>query len=222
MQRTDFVPDGRRAALFGLTLRSTTGRQRPVVNVDAHSELMSAYPWGWTTPDAADVQPAGHRVVTPEGRLVFHRTDPRGWAARSSDAPRRSRSTSGTGTGFRGPQEPPVDLPVGRPGARALRRQRVRQGRGRPAALPARHPAGRQRDALDRASPARTSGPAAATSELDAALARPGRRARSEDRRAASRSRAARRSTCRATGSSSRASSGASRTWPTRCSRRTT
>ena len=31
VQRTDFVPDGRRAALFGLTLRSTSGRQRPVM-----------------------------------------------------------------------------------------------------------------------------------------------------------------------------------------------
>ena len=47
------MPDGRRAALFGLTLRWTGGRQPPTVKVDAHSELMSAYPWGWATAPSA-------------------------------------------------------------------------------------------------------------------------------------------------------------------------
>jgi hypothetical protein len=48
--RTDFVPDGRRAVEFGLTL--TASNSAPfTLNVDAHSELMDAYPWGFTTPD---------------------------------------------------------------------------------------------------------------------------------------------------------------------------
>jgi hypothetical protein len=51
VERTDFVPDGTRATLVGLTLTSPQPRTVPVA-LDAHSELMSAYPWGWTTPNA--------------------------------------------------------------------------------------------------------------------------------------------------------------------------
>src|SRR5690349_123591 len=49
--RTDFAPHGRRAADF--RLKPTTPSQAATVNlnVDAHSELMGAYPWGFTTPD---------------------------------------------------------------------------------------------------------------------------------------------------------------------------
>jgi hypothetical protein len=57
LQRTDFVPDGRRAALFGLRMTNPAGTDRTVtVRVDAHSELMAAYPWGFNgvTPNAAD------------------------------------------------------------------------------------------------------------------------------------------------------------------------
>jgi len=47
--RTDLAPDGQRAGLVGLRLdadRATTLH----LAVDAHSELMKAYPWGETTP----------------------------------------------------------------------------------------------------------------------------------------------------------------------------
>ncbi|MEU6574751.1 hypothetical protein [Streptomyces sp. NPDC046805] len=48
--RTDFAPDGLRAGLVGLTL--TTRHDSTVkLAVDAHSELMDSYPWGWTQPD---------------------------------------------------------------------------------------------------------------------------------------------------------------------------
>jgi hypothetical protein len=51
VERTDFVPDGIRATLVGLTLKS--GKAKTVkLDVDAHSELMPAYPWGGTTPNA--------------------------------------------------------------------------------------------------------------------------------------------------------------------------
>jgi len=53
VRRTDFVPDGVRATLVGLTLSSATAKTVSL-DVDAHSELMSSYPWGWTTPSAAD------------------------------------------------------------------------------------------------------------------------------------------------------------------------
>ncbi len=48
--RTDFAPDGRRAVEFGLTLTASNNATFKL-NVDAHSELMDAYPWGFTTPD---------------------------------------------------------------------------------------------------------------------------------------------------------------------------
>src|SRR5689334_7524271 len=54
--RTDFVPDGRRAALFGLKLTNTGAARTVSLSVDAHSELMGQYPWGFTgvTPNASD------------------------------------------------------------------------------------------------------------------------------------------------------------------------
>ena len=54
LSRTDFVPDGRRAALFGLTLTNPgNAAKTTTVKVDARSELMPSYPWAWTTPGAA-------------------------------------------------------------------------------------------------------------------------------------------------------------------------
>ena len=57
LQRTDFAPDGRRAVLFGLQMTNLSGSDKTTtVKVDAHSELMSAYPWGFSgvTPNASD------------------------------------------------------------------------------------------------------------------------------------------------------------------------
>jgi len=51
LTRTDFAPDGRRAVEIGLTLSAGSQAANVNLNVDAHSELMSAYPWGFTTPD---------------------------------------------------------------------------------------------------------------------------------------------------------------------------
>jgi hypothetical protein len=57
VQRTELAPDADRAALFGLKLTNPTAADKTVtVKVDAHSELMTAYPWGFTgvTPNASD------------------------------------------------------------------------------------------------------------------------------------------------------------------------
>jgi hypothetical protein len=72
LSRTDFAPDGRRAALFGLRVRNP-GKARTVrVKVDARSELMSHYPWTWTTPsaDAFNLQDDGE-YDPALGALVF-------------------------------------------------------------------------------------------------------------------------------------------------------
>src|SRR3954467_9616209 len=47
--RTDVAPDGLRAGLVALRLDASTATTLPIA-VDAHSELMKAYPWGETTP----------------------------------------------------------------------------------------------------------------------------------------------------------------------------
>jgi hypothetical protein len=74
LQRTDFVPDGPRAALFRLRLTNPGGASRTVtVKVDAHSELMTEYPWGFTgvTPNAADNLPDTAQYDEAAGTLVF-------------------------------------------------------------------------------------------------------------------------------------------------------
>jgi hypothetical protein len=57
LSRTDFAPDGRRAVLFGLHVTNPGTSTRTVtVDVDAHSELMTSYPWGFdnVVPHARD------------------------------------------------------------------------------------------------------------------------------------------------------------------------
>jgi hypothetical protein len=56
VERTDFVPDGRRGALFGLTITNPGTARTATLSVDAHSELMGQYPWGFggVTPNASD------------------------------------------------------------------------------------------------------------------------------------------------------------------------
>ncbi len=77
VRRTDVVPDGRRGVLFGLTLGNPGGARTVKLSVDAHSELMSQYPWGFSgvTPNASDNLPDhgsydGHRLAfTDDGAL---------------------------------------------------------------------------------------------------------------------------------------------------------
>ena len=47
VERTDFAPDGVRAGLFGLKLTNPGAARTVTVMVDAHSELLTSYPWGF-------------------------------------------------------------------------------------------------------------------------------------------------------------------------------
>ena len=117
--RTDFVPDGRRAVEFGLTLTAPSQAANVDLNVDAHSELMSAYPWGFTTPDQSlfnlpdTASFNGQQLVfeakgtPPVANATFHN-----WATVAGAAGLTPVSHA-TGTDFRGPQDPPVICPVG-------------------------------------------------------------------------------------------------------------
>src|SRR5215213_11038762 len=60
LRRTDVVPDGVRGALLGLKLTNPSKNKKTLkVMVDAHSELMTQYPWGFdgTVPNASDNRP---------------------------------------------------------------------------------------------------------------------------------------------------------------------
>src|SRR5882762_7765763 len=77
VERTDFVPDGRRGVLFGLKISNPGAARTAKLSVDAHSELMGQYPWGFTgvTPNASDNiadqgRYDGHNLVfTDDGAL---------------------------------------------------------------------------------------------------------------------------------------------------------
>ena len=104
VQRTDFVPDGIRATLVGLTLSSSTAKTVKL-DVDAHSELMQPYPWGWTTPSAADANLPDtgdvqrRRAAASASRAPRRtRTQPRTTTPRSSDRPCVRRATSSART----------------------------------------------------------------------------------------------------------------------------
>ena len=75
--RTDFVPDGVRGTLFGLTVTNPGAARTTTLSVDAHSELMGQYPWGFdgVTPNASDNLPdtgsydGKNLVFTDDGSL---------------------------------------------------------------------------------------------------------------------------------------------------------
>ena len=115
VRRTDFVPDGTRATLVGLTLTSPTARTVPL-SMDAHSELMSSYPWGGTTPNAGtfNLQDTG---AFDKGALLFRDTGTppvanaahHDWAALV--AGRTRPKAHQLGANHRGPQDPAVVCP---------------------------------------------------------------------------------------------------------------
>ncbi|MGE5763606.1 MAG: hypothetical protein ACM3ZF_06955, partial [Mycobacterium leprae] len=115
LTRTDFAPDERRAVHVGLTVTAARTRRVRLV-VDAHSELMSAYPWGATKPgqlgfDLPDTGTARSRrlVFRDVGRPPTANASRHDWAAivGASLTPDRVR----VGRAFRGPQDPPVLCP---------------------------------------------------------------------------------------------------------------
>ena len=176
VRRTEVVPDGERGLLVGLTLRSATART-VTVGVDAHSELLSAYPWGETTPSQLTANGQEPRGLCRRSAAV-HRGGQRGWTALvgalpplrwATTSPARAPRAAGPGRRVRAVR------PGHAPGAAALRRHRLRQGRGRRPAVPRRRPRGRQRRPVGRRWPASESGPAAARATLDRLRADPPR-----------------------------------------------
>jgi hypothetical protein len=128
---------------------------------------LSAYPWGWTTPNATTFNQQDSAAAA-DGRLKF--SEPRGWTA--VVGAREQPLDAVTGSGFRGPQEPPVICPSDGPAPARCDDSTAGKGAG-----------GRLRYRLDIppggsstlwiAVAGSESGPSAAISEQQAALANP-------------------------------------------------
>ncbi len=110
--RTDFAPDGTRGALLGLRLENSGPARTIGVDVDAHSEVMSHYPWAWTTPNAGDFNLPDTGAFT-DGALEFHDTGTphpnagaHDWVALVGSNPAPAGGEAGPG--HWGPQAPPV------------------------------------------------------------------------------------------------------------------
>jgi hypothetical protein len=151
LERTDFVPDGRRAALFGLTLTNPgTGARTVTVKVDAHSELMTEFPWSFedvvphasenVADTAAFEEEAGALVFRDQGALT--NSPQHDYAALvASDRNPAAGETGRSPNEYRGPQgtnvctaeEPPSacdDGPFGRGKGGQLRYELTVPGRG--------------------------------------------------------------------------------------------
>ncbi|HYM56467.1 MAG TPA: hypothetical protein VES79_00750 [Solirubrobacteraceae bacterium] len=117
IERTDFVPGDARGVLVGLTLRAN-GPRTVNLALDAHSELMSIYPWGETKPFTQKEFNLADGVSYGDGALTFTEkgtppvanAEPHDWAATVGSA--LTPTGHATGSGFRGPQEPPVICPA--------------------------------------------------------------------------------------------------------------
>ncbi len=117
--RTDFAPDGLRAGLIGLTLKSATARTISLA-VDAHSELMKSYPWGETVPSQLTFnQPdtgayaSGSLLFREHGRSAGD-AEPHDWAALVGSSLQPVKHL--LGPNFRGPQDPAVICGASGPG----------------------------------------------------------------------------------------------------------
>jgi len=109
IERTELAPDDRRGVLFGLRFRAPGGEQRFTLDVDAHSELMRAYPWGETKPSQTTVNDPDAAAADAVG-LVF--TEPDGAAAAVGAA---RPAVAATGEDNRGPQDPARICPASGP-----------------------------------------------------------------------------------------------------------
>jgi hypothetical protein len=116
VERTDFVPDGIRATVVGLTLRSSQARTIKL-DLDAHSELMPSYPWGWTTPNAAQANlpdtgsyADGTLRFRDQGTPPIPNAGPHDYAALVGSNLRPS--SHALGADHRGPQDPAVVCPA--------------------------------------------------------------------------------------------------------------
>ncbi|MBV9194287.1 MAG: hypothetical protein JO168_09085 [Solirubrobacterales bacterium] len=112
LQRIDYAPDADRAVVFGLQMTNPGSARTVSVAVDSHSELMGAYPWGFSgvVPNASANLPdhgsfdGSSLVFTDDGSVgngapVHHYA-----AVVASNRSPAGGTAAATGGDFRGPQ----------------------------------------------------------------------------------------------------------------------
>ncbi|MEA2284535.1 MAG: hypothetical protein QOJ21_578 [Solirubrobacteraceae bacterium] len=117
IERTEFVPGDARGLLIGLRFTAGDAEQKFDLAMQAHSELMSAYPWGETQPftqaefNLADQVAFDGRALlfTEQGPPPVAGADAHNWAAAVGTT--QEPTSDRTGDGFRGPQDPAVICP---------------------------------------------------------------------------------------------------------------
>jgi hypothetical protein len=128
VERTDFVPGESRGALIGLRFAASGAEQTFDLAVQAHSELMSSYPWGETKadgepftqlqvnlPDSAAASDDGNALLFTDAGTP-PRMEAHDWAAAvGANVSATAVQAGAPGSGFRGPQEPPVICPPSGP-----------------------------------------------------------------------------------------------------------
>ncbi len=146
IQRTDVAPDGIRAGLIGLTLTSADARSA-TLTVDAHSELLKSYPWGWTTPNAQTYNLPdtgsydGHNLLFREvGTPAVPNAEAHDWAALVGST--LQPISSALGSSFRGPQDPAVICPANGPDPGRCDDTTIGKGTGGELTYPVNLPAG--------------------------------------------------------------------------------
>ena len=110
VERTDVAPDGRRAGLFRLELTNPGAARTVTFKVDAHSELLPSYPWGFggVAPNASDQLPdsgsfdGNALVFRDQGTLPHPNATPHDYAALVGS--NLTPSGGETGDGHFGPQ----------------------------------------------------------------------------------------------------------------------
>ncbi|MGH2819150.1 MAG: glycogen debranching protein, partial [Actinomycetota bacterium] len=105
VSRTEFSPDGSPVTLVGLTLRNPNGGDRTFsIDLDLRSEIMSAYPWGWTTPSAKSFNGPDVASFSPKSGGLTFRESGKPWYAVVGSSLRPARGS--TGDSFWGPVPP--------------------------------------------------------------------------------------------------------------------
>jgi hypothetical protein len=121
VERTDVAPDGRRAGLFRLQLTNPGAARSVTVKVDAHSELMPSYPWGFDgiSPHASQqladtgAFDGDSLVFTDKGTLPHANATPHDYAALvAADREPSGGEAAESDGGYRGPQ-PGTECPGG-------------------------------------------------------------------------------------------------------------
>src|SRR5215218_2378034 len=103
--RTEFAPNRSPVMLVGLTLRNPGDTSRSInLTMDARSEIMAAYPWGWTTPNAEQFNREDRaNYNSTSGTLTFKEND-KPWYAMVGAS--RQPSDGATGDRYWGPVAP--------------------------------------------------------------------------------------------------------------------